>query len=422
VVRRRACGRQPGQPGYAHNRDMTTPHGKTLNHAPIDAPPAAATDAHPFERLTPDVVLDALSSIGLWGDGRLTPLNSYENRVYLAHLDEPVQGHPAVVLKFYRPERWRTEQIDEEHAFSAELVQAEVPVVAPLALPGMADTGNGAPATLHRHAGFGFSVSPYKGGRRPELDNLDVLEWTGRFIARLHSVGEVRPFVHRPALNAATFALASRDWLLGHHCIPLDMQSRWEATLTQTLTVLAQVAPELCGSPSSISTSETIAIDAYQKSVEGDFYSEKISSDADSIRTNLRLHGDCHPGNILWTPTDLPGGGPHFVDLDDARTGPAVQDLWMLLPGDDRREQTLALSALIDGYEQFRPFDRRELRLIEPLRTLRQIHYNAWLARRWADPAFPANFPWFGSSDYWAGQIHQLEEQIEAMERPPLVV
>jgi Ser/Thr protein kinase RdoA (MazF antagonist) len=401
---------------------MTKPHGKTLNHAPTDGTLAAATDAHPFDRLTPDVVLDALSSIGLWGDGRLTTLNSYENRVYLAHLDEPVQGHPAVVLKFYRPERWRTEQIEEEHAFSAELVQAEVPVVAPLALSDMASGGVGAPATLHQHAGFGFSVSPYKGGRRPELDNLDVLEWTGRFIARLHSVGEMRPFVHRPALNAATFALASRDWLLGHHCIPLDMQSRWEATLAKTLTVLAQVAPELCGDPSFGNHSEKEAEKPFTESDRRQFLSQESSSAACGIRTSLRLHGDCHPGNILWTPTDLPGGGPHFVDLDDARTGPAVQDLWMLLPGDDRREQTLALSALIDGYEQFRPFDRRELRLIEPLRTLRQIHYSAWLARRWADPAFPANFPWFGSSDYWAGQIHQLEEQIEAMERPPLVV
>jgi Ser/Thr protein kinase RdoA (MazF antagonist) len=154
----------------------------------------------------------------------------------------------------------------------------------------------------------------------------------------------------------------------------------------------------------------------------GEAFFDHENGQTEGVVTTLRLHGDCHPGNILWTPTDLPGGGPHFVDLDDARTGPAVQDLWMLLPGDDRREQTQALSALLDGYEQFRPFDRRELRLIEPLRTLRQIHYSAWLARRWADPTFPVNFPWFGSSDYWAGQIHQLEEQTEAMQRPPLVV
>ncbi|MBY0465433.1 MAG: serine/threonine protein kinase [Burkholderiales bacterium] len=402
---------------------MTTQHGKTLNphapHAVADTP----VDQHPFERLTPDVVLDALASVDLWGDGRLTTLNSYENRVYLAHLDEPAQGHHAVVLKFYRPERWTRAQIEEEHAFAAELVQAEVPVVAPLALSPAVGDENAPPGshqTLHQHAGFGFSVSPYKGGRRPELDNFEVLEWVGRFIARIHTTGAAQPFAHRPTLNATTFALESRDWLLGHQCVPLDMQSRWEAALQTALDVLAQVAPELCPDRLTDKSSENIAKNPYQES-DGMVFRQDNDT-ATGIVTTLRLHGDCHPGNILWTPTDLPGGGPHFVDLDDARTGPAVQDLWMLLPGDDRREQTQALSALLDGYEQFRPFDRRELRLIEPLRTLRQIHYSAWLARRWADPTFPANFPWFGSSDYWAGQIHQLEEQTEAMQRPPLVV
>ena len=387
----------------------------------------ATAPRHPFETLTPDAVQDAMDSVGLWGDGRLTPLNSYENRVYLAHLDEPMQGHSAVVLKFYRPERWSRAQIEEEHSFSAELTQAEVPVVAPLALGG---------STLHDWGGFVFSVSPRKGGRRPELDDFEVLEWVGRFLARLHSVGAQRPFAHRPALNTPTFALESRDWLLGHHMIPLDMQARWERALQAALDVLQTVAPELgaatasplastagtAGLPSGAGFApETIAANAYHSSEEGDF-DDDFSAPGPAPMTTLRLHGDCHPGNILWTPTDQPGGGPHFVDLDDARTGHAVQDLWMLLPGGERREQTLALSALLDGYEQFRPFDRRELRLIEPLRTLRQIHYSAWLARRWSDPTFPANFPWFGSSDYWAGQVHQLEEQTEAMQEPPLVV
>jgi Ser/Thr protein kinase RdoA (MazF antagonist) len=341
----------------------------------------APTTAHAFQTLTPELVQDALNSVGLWGDGRMMALSSYENRVYQVHLDEPVQGHPTVVLKFYRPERWTLAQITEEHQFAAELAQADIPVVPPLHINGQ---------TLHHHGGFGFSVSPSKGGRRPELDDFEVLEWVGRFIARIHTVGEQRPFVHRPALNLQTFALDSRDWLLAHHMVPLDMQSRWEAALANALDVLAQVAPGLQAGHAS----------------------------APAL---LRLHGDCHPGNILWTPTERPGGGPHFVDLDDARTGPAVQDLWMLLSG-DRQQQTIALSALLDGYEQFRPFDRRELVLIEPLRTLRQIHYSAWLARRWADPTFPINFPWFGSSDYWAGQVHQLEEQAEAMLEPPLVV
>jgi Ser/Thr protein kinase RdoA (MazF antagonist) len=403
---------------------MTTDHGQPPHNSQMHPSTETPDGPHPFEQLTPDVVLDALTSVGLWGDGRLTPLNSYENRVYLAHLDEACQGHTSVVLKFYRPERWTQAQIEEEHAFAAELVQAEVPVVAPLALhTHRGDNGAPpptAPPTLHRHAGFSFSVSPYKGGRRPELDNFEVLEWVGRFIARIHTVGAAQPFAHRPTLNATTFALESRDWLLGHHCVPLDMQSRWEAALQTALDVLTQVAPELCPGHAPGATHESIATNPYGKSGEGVFTNE--NDGADGVNTTLRLHGDCHPGNILWTPTDLPGGGPHFVDLDDARTGPAVQDLWMLLPGDDRREQTQALSALLDGYEQFRPFDRRELRLIEPLRTLRQIHYSAWLARRWADPTFPANFPWFGSSDYWAGQIHQLEEQTEAMQRAPLVV
>jgi hypothetical protein len=233
----------------AHNRHMTTQHGKTLNaHAPHTAADAAV-DQHPFERLTPDVVLDALASVDLWGDGRLTTLNSYENRVYLAHLDEPCQGHHAVVLKFYRPERWTRAQIEEEHAFADELVQAEVPVVAPLALGPSTSDVNAPPGvhqTLHQHAGFGFSVSPYKGGRRPELDNFEVLEWVGRFIARIHTVGAAQPFAHRPALNATTFALESRNWLLGHQCVPLDMQSRWETALQTALDVLVQVAPELC--------------------------------------------------------------------------------------------------------------------------------------------------------------------------------
>ena len=370
----------------------------------------SSTDApHPFETLTPDLVQDALSSVGLWGDGRLMALSSYENRVYQAHLDEPVQGHSAVVLKFYRPERWSLAQIEEEHAFSAELVNAEVPVVAPLTLNG---------STLHHFGGFAFSVCPRKGGRRPELDDFDVLEWVGRFLARIHTVGAARPFAHRPALTTQTFALDSRTWLLAHDMVPLDMLSRWEKAMEKALDVLQQVAPELADG-----SKNTIANNSINISAKADFDDENDSfkeSAPPSALNLIRLHGDCHPGNILWTPTDLPGGGPHFVDLDDARTGPAVQDLWMLLEG-DRRQQTAALGALLDGYEQFREFDRRELKLIEPLRTLRQIHYSAWLARRWADPTFPINFPWFGSSDYWAGQIHQLEEQAEAMQEPPLV-
>ena len=333
---------------------------------------------HAFESLTPDVVLDALDSVGLRGDGRLTALSSYENRVYQVQLEDG----GAVVAKFYRPERWSHAQILEEHNFAQELMDAEIPVIGPLHLNG---------ATLHPFGGFDFSVSPRRGGRPPELDDGEVLEWIGRFLARIHSVGAKKPFAVRPTLNLATFAQEPKDWLLAHDMVPLDVQSAWSRACDEAMALIAQ-HPALTGQASHIRL--------------------------------LRLHGDCHPGNILWTPLGAAanaGPGPHFVDLDDARMGPAVQDLWMLLSG-DRSQRSRQLGALVDGYEQFREFDREELALIEPLRTLRLIHYSAWLARRWNDPTFPANFPWFGSSDYWQGQVQMLVEQCEAMQENPLVV
>ena len=354
---------------------------------------------HAFETLTPDVVLDALASVGLFGDGRLTALSSYENRVYQVHLEHGLPRDAAapssVVVKFYRPERWTEAQIREEHHFSFELMSAEIPVVGPLVLRG---------EHLHHYAGFAFSVSPQRGGRPPELDDFEVLEWVGRFLARIHTVGAAKPFVYRPALDVQSFGLDSMDWLLSHDMVPLDVQAAWQKTCEYAINFIASKA---YFTPAK-------AENTYKES-------KRSKNDVDPGIQTIRLHGDCHPGNILWTPTDAPHGGPHFVDLDDARSGPAVQDLWMLLSG-DRRQRTTQLSALIDGYEQFRPFDRRELALIEPLRTLRLIHYSAWLARRWQDPTFPINFPWFGSSDYWTSQIHTLEEQIEAMQEEPLVV
>ncbi len=347
--------------------------------------PTSSSGLHPYHSLTPDVVMDALASVGLYGDGRQLALSSYENRVYQLHLEDG----SVVVAKFYRPERWSEAQILEEHAFSAELMAAEIPVVGPLALNG---------STLHHFCGFAFSVSPSRGGRAPELDDPDVLEWIGRFLARIHSVGAARPFVSRPALNLQSFGVDSRDWLLKHDKVPLDVQSAWAKASQDALDLIAGYAC-LTGAAA------------------------KKHSESEPIKC-LRLHGDCHPGNILWTPLDSPaskGPGPHFVDLDDARSGPAVQDLWMLLSGDSQ-QRTRQLGCLVDGYEQFREFDRRETTLIEPLRTLRLIHYSAWLARRWDDPAFPINFPWFGSSDYWQGQVQMLEEQIEAMQDEPLIV
>ncbi len=344
---------------------------------------ASVSLQHPYEQLSPDVVLDALASVGLFGDGRLLALSSYENRVYQIPLEEAVDGHEVVVAKFYRPGRWSDAQIAEEHAFSQELMAAEIPVIGPLALQG---------ATLHHFGGFSFSVSPRRGGRPPELEDFEVLEWIGRFLARIHSVGAARPFVQRPALDLHSFGSESRDWLLRHDKVPLDVQSSWERACSEALELIAK--GPLC-----------------------------VAQEERPLR-QIRLHGDCHPGNILWTPVDAPakaGPGPHFVDLDDARTGPAVQDLWMLLSG-ERGQRTQQLSALVEGYEQFRPFDRRELALIEPLRTLRLIHYSAWLARRFDDPIFPINFPWFGSSDYWKGQVQMLQDQCEAMQEEPLYV
>ena len=330
-----------------------------------------ALQTHVYETLTPDVVLDALSSLGLGVDGRLSALSSYENRVYQVMLED----NSSVVAKFYRPERWSDAQILEEHQFASELIAQEVPLVGPLRLHG---------ETLHHAQGFAFSVSPRRGGRMPELDDAEVLEWIGRFIARIHNVGAKHDFVARPTLDLNSFAIESRDWLIANSVIPLDQQTEWL---------------ELCNQ----------AIEIAQNSF------------AANRATHIRLHGDCHPGNILWTPTDLPDGGPHFVDLDDARMGPAIQDLWMLLSG-ERAQRTQQLSILLDGYEQMRELNRNELNLIEPLRTLRLIHYSAWLARRKDDPAFMRHFSWFGSSDYWAGQTHMLAEQCEAMQEEPLYV
>lgn len=324
-------------------------------------------DAAPYSGLDPDTVLNALESVGLRGDGRLIALNSYENRVYLVYRED---AEP-VVVKFYRPGRWSDEQIHEEHRLVTELAHEDIPAVAPLVAGGRA---------LNVHSGFRFAVYPRRGGRAPELDQPGVLEWIGRFIARIHSVGARSAFRHREAADVATLGREPRDALLSGGLIPAELQPRWEGLVNT-------------------------AIDA----AEAAFARTGAAPGA-----RIRLHGDCHPGNLLWTEA-----GPHFVDFDDARTGPAVQDLWMLVSG-ERAERAAQLGRLLEGYQQVRDFNRTELALIEPLRTLRLIHYSAWIARRWNDPAFPAAFPWFGTPRYWQDRIAELSEQLEAMAEPPL--
>ena len=341
--------------------------------------PATPPSDTPYADLSPAAVLDALDALGLHGDGRLIQLNSYENRVFQVYLET----NDVVVAKFYRPGRWSDAQILEEHAFSAELAAQEIPVVNPKTLQVELPTRHpvtllGDPPTLAHTAGHRVGVTERRSGRAPELEDMATLEWIGRFIGRMHAVGRARTFAHRGTLNAATFGTAPRDWLQAHSWVPPEELPGWLAAVN---TALADV--------------------------------QRVFDSLPALHT-LRLHGDCHPGNILWSDA-----GPHFVDLDDAITGPATQDLWMLLSG-DRASMTRQLGAVLSGYEDFMDFDWRELRLVEPLRTLRMIHHSAWLARRWSDPAFPIAFPWFTGSAYWRQQTTQLNEQIEAMREAPL--
>ncbi|OOZ37039.1 serine/threonine protein kinase [Solemya velesiana gill symbiont] len=319
---------------------------------------------HPYDNLTPDTILGALESLGLHPDGGMLALNSYENRVYQIGIDDDAP----LVAKFYRPERWSDECIHEEHRFSLALAEEEIPVIAPLVIND---------ETLHEYEGFRFSLYPRRGGRWPELDEPDNLEWIGRLMSRIHQLGASQLFQHRPDIDIASLGSEPVEFLLNNKLIPIE-QDRSYREVTGVLL-------------------------------------EKIGESFDKAQhRRIRLHGDCHPGNILWTDD-----GSHFVDMDDCRNGPAIQDLWMLLSGEPR-EMALQLSFVREGYETFRELDTREVQLIEPLRTLRMIHYAAWLARRWDDPAFPKAFPWFNTTQYWQEHIATLQLQIEALDRPPL--
>lgn len=303
------------------------------------------------------MILDAVERLGFHCTGSLFPLNSYENRVYQIGTED----HGFLIAKFYRPARWSDAAIQEEHQFSQELLAHEIPIVAPLNIAGQ---------TLHTFQGFRYALFPRQGGRALELDNLEQLEWMGRFIARIHAVGSCQPFQHRLQLNVVTYGQQPYQFLIENNFIPADIKPNYCDTVTAILEKLEQ---------------------AFEQ--------------AGSIKY-LRLHGDCHAGNILWNDA-----GPRIVDLDDCLMGPAIQDIWMLLSG-SQHERELQLSYILAGYEEFCDFNPLEMRLIEPLRTLRMLHYSAWLAKRWEDPAFPLNFPWFNTARYWQEQLQHLRDQL----------
>ncbi len=315
-----------------------------------------------FDGLTPDFMWYALESVGIRAESGFLALNSYENRVY--QFTDEVKAR--YVVKFYRPNRWTREQIFEEHEFSLELNELDIPLAAPLKLNG---------STLHEYQDYWFTVFPSVGGRQFEVDNLDHLEWVGRFLGRMHKAGSQKNFIHRPTIGIEEYLHQPKQILQNSTFIPMHLESAFFNDLDLLINSLEKQWP-----------TEVNAI---------------------------RLHGDCHPGNILWRD------GPMFVDLDDSRNGPAVQDLWMMLSG-ERHEKLIQLDTLLEGYDEYHQFNHNELKLIEPLRGLRMVHYMAWLAKRWQDPAFPIAFPWFDDPKYWEGQVLAIKEQLAALEEPPL--
>ncbi len=315
-----------------------------------------------FDALTPDFMWYALESIGIRAESGFLPLNSYENRVY-QFTDEERRRY---VVKFYRPERWSNEQIQEEHDFTLELIDNEIPIAPPVRI-----NGN----TLHHYQGYWFALFESVGGRQFEVDNLEQLEGVGRFLGRIHKVGSRQAFQHRPTIGLQEYLYQPREILQNANMIPMHLENSFFNDLD-------------------------MLIKAIENHWQGSF-------------ATIRLHGDCHPGNILWRD------GPMFVDLDDSRNGPAVQDLWMLLNG-ERQDKLMQLDIILEAYQEFCDFNAAELKLIEPLRGLRMVHYMAWLAKRWHDPAFPLAFPWFNEPKYWEGQVLAFKEQIASLEEAPL--
>ncbi len=321
---------------------------------------------HPYSELTPVSVLNAVESLGYETDARVFALNSYENRVYQVGLIDK----SSIIVKFYRPGRWSTEQILEEHSFAQELADLEIPVIPPLKFE--------VQGTLPTFGNFQFSVFEQCLGRAPELDNLDNLLVMGRFVGRIHAVGAMTNFSHRVSLSVERLGIVSQRFLLENDFLPVDL----------------------------IKAYESLSRDLIER------MNDRFKSHGEV--QHLRIHGDCHPGNVLWRD-DV----PHFVDFDDTVNGPAMQDLWMMLSG-DRNQRQAQLLELAEGYNEFYDFRASELELVESLRTLRLMHYSAWLARRWEDPAFPLSFPWFNTERYWAEHILELREQLAALDEAPL--
>ena len=320
----------------------------------------------PYYRLGPEELIKLVESVGLMCDGRLLALNSYENRVYQVGIEDSAP----LIAKVYRPGRWSNEQILEEHAFALEIAEEEIPLIPPMVIGGR---------TLHEHDGFRFAMFERRGGHAPELDQKSTRVWLGRFLGRMHAVGAEKPFRSRPELTIESFGYDSIRTLLDGHWLPAHLETAF----------------------SSLAEDLLISIEA--------------SFDRAGRFSRIRLHGDCHPGNILWRD------GPLFVDLDDCRSGPAIQDLWMLLSGESH-EMAEQMKDVLEGYTQFHHFNRRELNLVEALRTLRMLHHAAWLAKRWQDPAFPIAFPWFGEPRYWEQMVLGLREQLGRMHEEPLQI
>lgn len=321
-----------------------------------------------YDHLTPDLVIQAIESLGYLSDARILALNSYENRVYQVGIDE----QKPVIAKFYRPNRWSDEQILEEHQFSQALQQLDLPVIPPIQSPHDQ-------TTLHQYEGYRFAIYQRMGGQAPEPGDFDQLYRLGQLIGRIHAAGKQSDFQYRPTLSIDTYCRKPSAFLLKNDFIPHHLQERFQ-TIIETLVAKLE---ELFASTHQLTT--------------------------------LRTHGDCHVGNILWNRDT----GPWFVDFDDCLTAPAIQDLWMLLAG-DRMSQTAQLSEVLEGYEAFCSFNLAEIALIEGLRSLRMIHYAGWLAKRWQDPAFPKSFPWFNTPNYWENFLMEMEEQLLILDEPPI--